>query len=100
MSHQHSLVDFGLPEPAGLLASEKHLYCHFLSSPAAKPHLAIAPLSYLTHHLDLFSYSALHLEKKKTQTQAIEQTIRAHTFKQITFNKPNVRFLISYILFS
>lgn len=65
VSHQYRLVDLGLPEPAGLLSCIKNFYSHFLSSPAAEPHLAVATLSDLTHHLDLFSDGALHLEKKQ-----------------------------------
>lgn len=63
--HQHRLVDLGLPEPAGFLPGEEHLDRHLLSSPAAQPHLAVAALPDLTHHVDLLGDRPLHLEEQQ-----------------------------------
>ena len=59
--HQHCLVDLGLAEPAGLLCGEEHFDGHLLPAPLAHPHLAIAALTNLLHHLDLLGDGALHL---------------------------------------
>ena len=63
MSHQHRLVDLRLSEPAGLLAGEEHFDGHLLSPPAAQPHLTVAALSDLTHHLDLLGDGPLDLKE-------------------------------------
>lgn len=61
MSHQDCLVNLRLSEPAGLFSREEHLHSYLLSSPAAKPHLAVPPFTDLTHHLDLLGDGSLHL---------------------------------------
>jgi len=61
VSHQDRLVDLSLPEPAGFLSGEEDFDGHLLSPPAAQPHLAVPPLSDLTHHLDLLGDGPLHL---------------------------------------
>ena len=59
--HEEGLVDLRLPEPALLLGGEEHLDGHPLAPPAAHPHLPVAPLPHLLHHLDLLGDGALHL---------------------------------------
>ena len=61
MPHEEGLVDLGLPEPALLLGGEEHLDGHPLAAPPAHPHLPVAPLPHLLHHLDLLGDGALHL---------------------------------------
>lgn len=65
MPHEDGLVNLCLSEPAGLLSGEEHLDSHPLTSPAAHPHLPVASLSDLFHHLDLLSYGALHLQSRE-----------------------------------
>lgn len=65
VSHEDSLVDLCLSEPAGLLGGEEHFDSHSLSSPATHPHLPVAALTYLLHHLNLLGYGALHLSTGK-----------------------------------
>ena len=66
MPHENRLVDLRLSEPAGLLAGEEDFDGHLLPPPAAEPHLAVAALPDLTHHLDLLSDGALDLDTGET----------------------------------
>lgn len=66
MPHEDSLVNLSLSKPAGLLGGEEHLDGHPLASPAAHPHLPVASLSDLLHHLYLLSDGALHLQSRET----------------------------------
>lgn len=65
VSHQDRLVDLRLSEPAAFLPGEEDLDSHLLSPPAAEPHLAVPPLTDLTHHLDLLGDGPLHLSVKE-----------------------------------
>lgn len=60
VSHQDSLVDLRLSEPAGFLSGEEDFDGDLLSPPASEPHLAVATLPDLTDHLDLLGDGPLH----------------------------------------
>lgn len=69
MSHQEGLVDLRLSEPALLLGGEEDLDGHPLPPPLAHPHLAVAALADLLHHLDLLGDGSLHLRRENRNVQ-------------------------------
>ncbi len=73
VSHQDGLVDLRLSEPAGFLSGEEDFDGHLLSPPAAQPHLAVAPFTDLTHHLDLLGDGPLHLSGRERKTNSEER---------------------------
>lgn len=64
VSHQDGLVDLRLSGPTGFIGGEENFDGHLLSPPPAHPHLSVAPLPDLLHHLDLLGYRPLHLRPK------------------------------------
>lgn len=67
VSHQDSLVDLRLSEPAGFLSGEEDFDGHLFSSPAAQPHLTVPTFTDLTHHLDLLGDGPLHLQENHSE---------------------------------
>lgn len=63
VSHQHGLVDLRLSGPTGLIGGEEDFDSHLLSPPSAHPHLPVAALPDLLHHLDLLGDRPLHLSQ-------------------------------------
>lgn len=62
--HQDGLVDLCLSGPTGLIGGEEDFDGHLLSPPPAHPHLPVATLPDLLHHLDLLGDRPLHLGHK------------------------------------
>lgn len=83
--HQDRLVDLRLPEPAGFLSGEEDFNGDLLSPPAAQPHLAVPPLSYLTYHLDLLGDGPLHLRTQKGSFRRALRVSRSLTWS-VTFD--------------
>lgn len=65
VAHQHSLVDFRLPKPAGLLRGEEHLDRHLLPTPFTHPHFSVPAFPHLPNHLNLLGDSSLNLHGRK-----------------------------------
>lgn len=61
--HQHGLVDLGFPGPAGLVGGEEDFDGDLFAPPLSHPHLSVAALADLLHHLDLFGYCPLYLRR-------------------------------------
>lgn len=61
VSHQDGLIDLSLSGPTGLVGGEEHFDGNLFAPPLSHPHLSIAALAYLLHHLDLLGYGSLHL---------------------------------------
>lgn len=63
--HQHGLVDLGLSGPAGLVGGEEDFDGDLFAPPLSHPHLSVAALADLLHHLDLFGYCPLYLRRNE-----------------------------------
>lgn len=68
MSHQDGLVDLCLPGPTGLVGGEENFDGYLFAPPPAHPHLSVATLPDLLHHLDLLGYRPLHLRQKHEES--------------------------------
>ena len=78
VSHEDSLVNLSLSEPAGLFGGEEDFDGHPLSSPLAHPHLSVAALSNLLNHLNLLGYGALHLGGGAEGRRAMSDKVPSH----------------------
>lgn len=81
MSHQDSLVDLRLSEPAGLLSGEEHLDGHLLSSPATEPHLAVPTFADLSYHLDLLGDGSLDLKDRRVEKTEVRIKVDPKLFR-------------------
>lgn len=79
VSHQESLIDFSLSEPALFFCGEENFNSHSLAPPPAHPDLPVSPFSDLFHHLDLLGNGPLHLETAGTRVCQLNSQSHPHT---------------------
>lgn len=88
VSHQDRLVDLRLSVPAGFLSGEEDFDGHFLSPPAAQPHLAVPTFPDLTHHLDLLGDGPLYLQEARRTRLVVTNASVGRTSTQKNTTRP------------